>query len=458
MSTSGLLRPLVRLAFVLGILLFFGGGLYSAYLFYSTIRELTAPPRLPEEAWQAPPAAERAEEPEPPVGERINVLVLGLDRRPYERGPSRTDTVLLLSLDPAARSAAMLSIPRDLWVHIPYPEPGFENRINTAHFYGEVDAYPEGGGPGLAMRTVEVNLGIPVRHYVRLNFDGFRRMVDLVGGVEIEVEREILDARYPTDDDRPMTIHIPSGRVNMDGETALRYVRTRATPGADLDRLQRQQQVVLALRERVLSLRMLPRLPQLLAVMPEVVDTNLSPAQVLTLARLASQVPEERIQRVAIDGTMVKPVIMPDGAQVLLPCRELIEGCQATLQDAVLAFVSPALAPAAPQEPDREEPGQERARILVENGTERPGLAEGAFDYLRARGLEAVGFGSAESFDHPETLIIDYTGNPATVRRLQELLGLTPERVRIGEGGPPGIDIRLVLGRDFAPPEPLAGR
>ena len=111
--------------------------------------------------------------------ERVNILLLGVDEREVEEGPWRTDTLILLTIDPATRTAGMLSIPRDLWV--PIPGYDLEGKINTAHFVGDAQGYP-GGGPALAMATLQYNFGIPVQHYVRLNFSGFERLIDLIGG------------------------------------------------------------------------------------------------------------------------------------------------------------------------------------------------------------------------------------------------------------------------------------
>ncbi len=117
--------------------------------------------------------------------ERVNILVMGIDARPGEEGPWRTDSMIVLTVDPVTKSAGMLSIPRDLWV----PIPGYgEGRINTANYLGDAYDYP-GGGPALAARTVQYNLGIPIHHYVRVDFGAFVQLVDLIGGIDIYVRR-----------------------------------------------------------------------------------------------------------------------------------------------------------------------------------------------------------------------------------------------------------------------------
>jgi len=147
---------------------------------------------------------------------------------------------------PLQGSVGMLSIPRDLWVTI----PGYgENRINTAHYLGDKNGYP-GGGPALAMKTVQYNLGVPVHFYVRVDFDGFRRIVDTLGGIDIEIPQTINDPKYPDENYGYDPFYIEAGLQHLDGDTALKYARTRATAGADFARARRQQQVLFAIREK----------------------------------------------------------------------------------------------------------------------------------------------------------------------------------------------------------------
>ena len=183
-------------------------GLYCGYLAYTTIREFAAhtqfrsippivlaPTAQPEEA---PVRAERGvSHPQAPQKnviipdtedkERINVLVLGIDQRPGESVECRTDTLMLASINPKDMSVIILSIPRDLWLEIPFRDHG-KDRINTAHYWGEKENYP-GGGPALAIKTIEHNFGVPVQYYVRLNFTGFERIIDYIGGIDVDACR-----------------------------------------------------------------------------------------------------------------------------------------------------------------------------------------------------------------------------------------------------------------------------
>jgi len=232
---------------------------------------------------------------------RINILLLGLDAREAERGPWRTDTMILISIDPAARAAGLLSIPRDLWVSI----PGYavDGKINTAHFIGDVQGYP-GGGPALARATVERTFDLPVPYYVRLNFSAFERFIDLIGGVDIYVEQPIDDPAYPDESYGFEPLHIDAGWQHMDGRLALKYARTRHSAMGDFDRIRRQQQVIQAVRDAIVRS---DRLPGLIAQIGPVLDalgdsvqTNLTLGQLAQLARLGAQIDPAQVRLIGI--------------------------------------------------------------------------------------------------------------------------------------------------------------
>ena len=143
----------------------------------------------------------------------------------------------------------MISLPRDLFV----PIPGFDysGKINTAFFVGEVKHYPGGGG-ALAKKTVGEFLGYPIDYYVKVNFDGFVQAVHAIGGIDVNVPKTINDDQYPTIDYGYTTFHIDAGPQHLDGETALKYARTRHSDN-DFQRDRRQQQVLLAIKDQVVK-------------------------------------------------------------------------------------------------------------------------------------------------------------------------------------------------------------
>ncbi len=239
---------------------------------------------------------------------RFTILVMGIDQRPGEPiGNSRTDVMLVLSLDPITRTGGMLSLPRDLF--LPIPGESDMQRINAAFELGELKK--PGGGPKLAMDTVQYNLGIRVDHYVIVNFAAVVAVVDAVGGVDIDVPAPIDDEQYPDMNYGYDPLHIPAGHIHMNGALALKFARTRHGD-SDFERTHRQQQLILALREKVTRLNMLPDLlrqaPALWSQLQAGILTNLTLDQMLGLAVYAKDIPLTGIQHGTIEGQYARAI------------------------------------------------------------------------------------------------------------------------------------------------------
>lgn len=440
---GGRTQQKTRLFLYIALVLFALGGLFSGYVFYGTVRALVAEadiPLLPNLNFfaPAPPAEANSDLPQVPVWqrtERVNLLLLGADKRPDET-VYRTDTHIVLTLDPATKSAGMLSIPRDFWM----PIPGYgENRINQAFVLGEVKKYP-GGGPALAMRTVQEFLGVPIHGYILVDFEGFRKLIDQIGGIDVLVEKPIDDTQYPTDDYGYQEVHIPAGLVHMDGDLALKYARVRHSSN-DIDRGRRQQQVLMAARDKALRLNLLPKLPSLMATVMDAVQTDLQPGEILALAKLGNQVDAANIQSRVIDYTMAVETKTPSGGDVLLPNREKIRA----LVDEMFSSGSN----------NHKRVPEESAKIEVLNGAGVPGLAAQMAALLKEQGFEVVAIDNADRSDYAETLILDYAGNTQTVALLAQLLNVAERNVRRETGGQTGAgDLRIIVGRDFVVPTP----
>jgi LCP family protein required for cell wall assembly len=436
--------------FLVVIVLF--GALYSGALFFTTVRALVAQTALPftenvipsHQNPEARAAALPGAQELPDITlrqERVNLLLLGIDQREIEKGPWRTDTIMLVSIDPATNSAAMLSIPRDLWVTI----PGYgENRINMAHYLGDARNYP-GGGVALAQKTVWYALGVPVHYYVRINFDAFERMVDAIGGITVNVERAIHDEEYPTNDYGIMVVDIPAGIQTMDGKTALQYARSRHGTG-DFDRMARQQAVIMAARDKTLSLDIpISSIPKMLEIVGESVKTNMTVREMYALAEMVKKLQPEAIKRGVIDGSMTTTVITPEKWMVEVPDWDKVRALMDTLLPAAGASAVPTASLILTQL------ANEGARIALENGTLTEGLAQSMAEKLRAQGYNVVRIENARRFDHAQTILVAYGDVPYTVESLADQLKIPAERIRTESGGADGMDIVLILGRDAIP-------
>jgi polyisoprenyl-teichoic acid--peptidoglycan teichoic acid transferase len=393
--------------------------------------------------------------PDPDVwkGGRVTILILGIDERQSEQGPWRTDTMILLTMDPATKTAGMLSLPRDLWVEIP-DYNGVYDRINTAHFRGDADQYPGGGGAALAMKTVQYNFGVPVEYYASINFYAFVQIIDRLGCIPIHVSETIDDPDYPAAEGSGYDpFYIEAGEYCMGGETLLKYARTRATFGSDFDRATRQQQVIMAIRDKVLDSGELPNLlAQAQPIYTDVqsgVKTNLSLEQMVSLAQLASEIPEENICRGVISGEYVEDLVTrEDNSQVIIWNREKV---RVLISD--LFTASGQCAPGGAGQPQNEDTAAaakaENARINILNGTNQEGLATETSNRLTTSGLSVLAVGNADRFDYEQTIIYNYTGKDATAKYIALILGLPETAIRTVEPTSALYDIEIVLGADY---------
>ncbi len=429
-------------------------GMIASFIFFNLVREIV---RTWNTTQLAAPVASSMTVTDPKTGQpvieipdwkgvqRITILLLGIDERAQETGPWRTDTMMVLTLDPASKSAGILSIPRDLWV--PIPGMDTEGKINTAHFLGDAYNYP-GGGPALAMETVRQNLNLPIDYYVRLNFGGFEKLIDAIGGIEICVPETIDDPQYPDSGYGYEPLHIDKGCQVMDGRLALKYARTRHEGMGDFDRARRQQQVVLAVRDKVIKQNMLPQLvaqaPALLDTLKDSVQTDLSLDQIIQLGKLATEIDPKKIKEALIDETMVARYMAPtDPPQdVLVPIRDKIRQLRAQFLNLTPEPVVNAGTPA---------PALGNAQIRVENATYTDGLAARTRDLLQALGFNVVQIGSADRFDYAHSQIIAVADATPVAEEVAKALGLPPSAIVTSTANSP-VDIRVILGQDYQPP------
>jgi LCP family protein required for cell wall assembly len=361
--------------------------------------------------------------------DRVNILLLGIDKRDDEPiAGTRSDTIMLASIDPTTKSAALISIPRDLWVRIPGCTAadgcsGGEQRINVAHAVG---------GPDLARKTVTADFGVPIQFYARVDFRGFEQAVDAVGGVIIDVDWPVKDDEYPTDDYGYQRIYFGPGPQLMDGRTALQYARSRHGM-SDFARAARQQKVLVSLRTRALQLNMLSHAPELASIISKSLSTDLSPVQLLSMAKLISQLDRDKITNLVLDTNYVTPFKGQDGADLLSPNTPLIRSAIAAAQRAA---AHPEL----------------RAKIEVLNGSGTVGLGQKAADYLTAQGFNVVKIAAAERNDYRSSMVQVLTEDKGAAEALATTLKVPSTAISAVPTPNASADIRIVLGQDFRIP------
>ena len=426
------------------------GAMVLGHLLYTTLKDYVAHaevPFLPSDPVATHVEKGRAKEEDLPdlaKKERATILLLGIDQRADEGAPWRTDIMIVVTVDAEAKSAGMLSIPRDLWVTV----PGFgEHKINTAHFIGDLEGYP-GGGPALAKKSVRNLLGIPINYYVRVNFTGFERLIDAIGGITVDVEKPIDDDKYPDGNYGYTEVHIPAGIQHMDGKTALQYARSRHGT-SDYDRSRRQQKLLMAALDKVLSMDIsIDRIPEILRIVGDSVQTDLNLSELTTLAGVTREIELESIRTAAIDESTTQPATTPSGMWVAIPDRDAIR----QLRDEV--FPSPSPTVPAVQTVDKDKVLSESARIQILNGTLVSGLAQRTATRLREEEYLVAGYGNADRGDYATTVIVDLTGNTYTTQSLARMFRVEPENILSRSEANPEADIRLILGQDYAAVEP----
>ena len=248
------------------------------------------------------------------------VLMLGLDKRPGENS-GRTDAMILTRVEPANNSAAMISIPRDLCVANCLTEP---YRINTVLLRE---------GPDALRQRIGSLMGLQVEYWIVLDFDGFRRLVDFFGGVDVDVSTTIYDSYYPNESDTGFDpLYVEAGLNRFDGDMALRYARSRHQDGT-FARDKRQQQILLALRDQVLTPRTLVQSPAFLQQLSNTFQTNVPLEIFPSMAKLAFAVDSRRVVQGAVELArgMTYAVIAENGAYVLEPNVPLIQAYAANL-------------------------------------------------------------------------------------------------------------------------------
>jgi LCP family protein required for cell wall assembly len=375
--------------------------------------------------------------------ERINILVLGLDRRPSDGDiPSRTDTIFIVTIDPKTKTAGILGIPRDGAVEIPLRSGGtYTERINTVYVQGESQDYP-GGGLGLLKDVIHNNFNIEIHKHVLVDFEGFIDLVDAIGGIDVDVPDYVYDPYYswtelPGDYDPQ---EFEEGRQHMDGRTALAYSRIRFSSD-DLDRIQRQQRVIFAAVEKGKSLNVLRNARSLWDKYNDSIETDIEDSRIIGYADMADQV-KDNISGVSL-GDATVPFTGPGGqAWQWFDWDSVDEIVQALFED------RQPVDPGAP----------ELVRVQIQNGAGVDRLAANVAAFMAGNGFRPEDLTIGDAYDggeHDVSLVLDLTDTHERRRlELASLLGIEPQNARaataveLQELGAVDADIVVILGSD----------
>ena len=334
---------------------------------------------------------------------QVNILILGIDGRPRERDPRRSDTMMLARIDLSQRHIGVISIPRDLRVAIPGHG---EQKINAAYSLGDVP---------LAQQTVKDVIGLPCDYYITVSSEGLSRLVDALGGVEVEVDKRM----FYHDRWGGLSIDLQPGPQRLNGQQAVGYVRYRHDRLGDLTRVQRQQLFLRAVLRELTKPRNIPRLPRLLKLFQETVQTDLLVGDLEAIKNLAKDIGPDRIKSATLEGT---PVVI-GGVSYLEPDFEE----STRLVNEVLLGVLP--------------------RVAIVNSTEIPGVEAGLVKRLNDRGYEVT---EVRFASHPTATshVIDPEQHKDESGEIHRWLGCGTV-VRSDGDEVPGADITVLLGTDY---------
>jgi LCP family protein required for cell wall assembly len=322
--------------------------------------------------------------------DRLNILLIGADQRPNE-GTFNTDTMIVVSIDPVTKQVAMLQLPRDT-VDVPLP-PGPARSVFGTTYAGKInslwtaararpDLFPGNDnqrGPNALKATLGYLYGLDIRYYVAVNFEGFKTIVDTLGGVTVNVQNPVMDDHYPGDSGRVIRVYIPAGIQHMTGSQALIYARSRHASN-DFDRGQRQQRVLLSLKEQTDFSTVIAKLPDLVSALKSAVKTDIPPSQLPQLVQLASSVDVSKIRSYVFAPPLYQREVTSGDPRgyVIIPYVDKIRAAVTT------AFTAdPSL------EANREKVSAEGASVWVLNGSGQQGQASQLATYLEFLGINA---------------------------------------------------------------------
>ena len=401
------------------------GGVFSAFL-------LTATPLQNGKSSRLPNSRDITSMMSATIDKPVNILVLGIDNSghphknqftPAEALAGNSDTMLLVRLIPQTRQVNILSIPRDTQVQI--PGRGVD-KINDANVIG---------GAKLAAQVVSTSLGnVPIDRYLRLDTEGFIQLVDAIGGVEITVPKKM---DY-VDHTQKLEIHLASGRQKLNGQHLQEYIRFRHDDLGDIGRVQRQQQVLKAILSELLQPATIGHVPELLQVVKNNVDTDLSVGEILALTQFLTHIDQRHVNMVMLPGRFSTKqefrlsywIENPQAAATMLAQYFDIHTPANTLPKSNLSF--------------------KQIKLAVLNATDKADQTSKTFALLRKQGFENIYLSKHEidnTYNTSETQIIAQQGNIEAAKAVQQALGVG--QVQVAATGDIWSDVTVIIGADL---------
>lgn len=358
---------------------------------------------------------------------RVNVLLLGKGGSEQSSGPDLTDTIIVASVDPLAKEAALLSIPRDFWVKSPSGSQSKINEIYANAKYAALDKFPfkerqsdqakaagEKAGIDALKKTVSDSMGVPIHYYAMIDFAGFKKAIDTVGGISINVTEEMAVKETMWINGKNYILNVPAGQQTFDGMRALAFSRSRKTSSrGDFARSERQRAVLLGLKDKVLSTGTLAnplKINQLISDFGDQVSTDFSVNEILRLYDLAKEIPGDKVVSVGLDEQVVGDQI--NGLSVQVPKAGLFNYSE--IQDYVRNIMRDAFLK------------KEDAKVMILNGTDVAGLATKTSKELKSFGYNILSVGDAPTKNYTTTVLVDLRGgkNKYTQNYLEKRLNV----------------------------------
>ncbi len=362
---------------------------------------------------------------------RINILVAGMGGTNHPGG-MLTDSIMVVSIDPKNKSLAMLSIPRDLYV--PIADHNYSAKINETYSIGEKEK--KGSGANLMKKTIGSVLDLQIHYYTTIDFKGFEKIIDTLGGIDVLVEKAIYDPLYPADD----MIHyspfsIKAGQQHLDGKTALKFARSRETT-SDFDRASRQQKVIKSIKDKALTLGFFANPKKVIdtfSALSDSVRTDFTPTEIRSLVTLIKDISSDKIISNVLTDDSSGPLISDSssGTYYLKPRDGNFDEVKRIAHE---IFTDPNLR-------------EENAKIEILNGSTQSGVATKLLADLKSYGYNVTKTGNSKD-SVEKTVIYDYSNNQK-VMTLQFLKKRLNVEVVKASRTSDLADISIVIGDDY---------